>query len=277
MTVAISNVPNSQRRFRSLFISDIHLGAKGCRADRLLDFLSCHDAEVIYLVGDIFDNQQRIQCNWSADHDAIVQNLITKVKKGQRIVYIPGNHDQLPRRQYGKYFGCIDVIDRFLHTAADGKRFLVIHGDCFDMIVQHAKWLASIGRLVDRVVRALNELLNKARRSRGLLDWCFMDAIIPRVNRLITQGDLFESRVASLVHEHAADGVICGHFHSAEIHQKFGIVYANCGDWIDSCTAIAENADGELQVISSKTQYAPPKIHGIFSKKRGSSGAGDLR
>jgi UDP-2,3-diacylglucosamine pyrophosphatase LpxH len=268
MTFAANILPDSKRHFRSLFISDIHLGAKSCRADRLLDFLSCHDAEVLYLVGDIFDNRQGTKCNWSQYHDAVVQNLIARVKKGQRIIYIPGNHDHLSSRHYGKYFGCIEIVDRLIHTAADGKRFLVIHGDCFDILVQHAEWLTSIGGRVDRVVRALNELLNKARRSRGLLDWCFMEAIVSCVNRFVKQGNLFESRVTALVHEHAADGVICGHFHSAEIHRKFGIVYANCGDWVDSCTAIAENANGELQVISSNAYYRPRKVRGIFFKKK---------
>jgi UDP-2,3-diacylglucosamine pyrophosphatase LpxH len=255
-----------QRRFRSLFLSDTHLGAKGCRADRLLDFLRRHDAEVIYLVGDIFDNEQPIRSNWSPVHDAVVQNLMNKVRQGGRIVYVPGNHDEAFRRHYGVYFNCIEVVERALHTAADGKRYLVVHGDCFDVVVSHARWLARIGNHVDGAVRSLNAILNKARRLCGLADWSLMEIILSHVNRLITGGERLKHGLTALARGHAASGVICGHFHRAAIHEEFGVVYANCGDWIESCTAIAEDADGHLQIINWKNPKTAPIHHEFISE-----------
>jgi UDP-2,3-diacylglucosamine pyrophosphatase LpxH len=260
-----------QRRFRSLFLSDTHLGAKGCRADRLLDFLNSHDAEVIYLVGDIFDNRQPFRSNWSPVHDAVVQNLLSKVREGQRIVYLPGNHDEVFRRHYGVYFDCIEVVERALHTAADGKRYLVLHGDCFDVVVKHLRWLSWIGGHIDGAVRSLNAVLNRGRRLCGLADWSLMEIILSRLNRLITRGDRFEHRLTALAREHAAAGVICGHLHSAAIHEEFGVVYANCGDWIDSCTAIAEDADGRLQIIGWKNPQSAPVPQEFLSEAEAAS------
>ena len=259
-------LPAPQGRFRSLFLSDTHLGAKGCRADRLLDFLTCHDADVIYLVGDIFDNRQSIHSHWSPVHDAVVQNLLNRVRHGRRIVYVPGNHDELFRRHYGVYFDCIEVVERALHTGADGKRYLVVHGDCFDVVVKHARWLSQIGGHFDGAVRGLNTLVNRLRDWCALPDWSFRETLMSRLNSLITRGDLFERRLAALAEEHAADGVICGHFHRADIHEDFGVVYANCGDWLESCTAIAEDASGRLQIIAWKNPQLMP-LPGEFTSE----------
>ena len=253
------------QRFRSLFLSDTHLGAKGCRADRLLDFLTWHDAEVIYLVGDIFDNSRSRRSNWSPVHDAIVQNLMDKARAGRRIVYVPGNHDEVFRRHYGIYFDRIEVVEQALHTAADGKRYLVLHGDCFDMVVRHARWLSAIGDHMGGVLRRSQSLLNRVRRARGLADWSFSETVLSGVNRVITRGRRFEQRLATEVREQGASGVICGHFHSATIHEEFGVIYANCGDWIESCTAIAEEADGRLQVIRWKNPQTSPRSQQFLS------------
>ncbi len=250
------------RRFRTLFLSDTHLGRKGCRADRLLDFLESHDAGLIYLVGDIFDNRRRVQSNiWSPTHDAVIQNLMGKVRNGTRIVYVPGNHDAIFRRHYGVYFDCIEVVESALHTAADGKRYLVIHGDCFDVVIKHALWLSSVGGRIEDVVRGLNGALNRLRRWRGLADWSLTETILARVNHLVTRGDLFQERLATLVLRSGAEGVICGHFHSAAIHQEFGVAYVNCGDWLENCTAVAEDSAGRLQIISWKHPRTAPQPH----------------
>jgi UDP-2,3-diacylglucosamine pyrophosphatase LpxH len=240
------------RRFRSLFLSDTHLGAKGCRADRLFDFLTWHDADVIYLVGDIFHSLRPRRSNWSPVHDAVVQNLMNKAHVGRRIVYIPGNHDEVFRSHYGVYLNGIEVVEQALHTAADGKRYLVMHGDCFDMVVRHAPWLSTIGGHIGDALRSCGRLLNRVGRASGLADWSLSEAVLSGVNRVITRGHRFEQRLTAEAREQGATGVICGHFHSATIHEQFGVIYANCGDWIESCTAIAEEADGRLQVIRWK-------------------------
>jgi UDP-2,3-diacylglucosamine pyrophosphatase LpxH len=245
-----------QRRFRSLFLSDTHLGAKGCRADRLLDFLNWHDAEVLYLVGDIFDNRRPLTSHWAPVHDAIVQNLMTKIREGVQIVYVPGNHDEVFRRHYGMYFDCIEVAERALHTAADGKRYLVVHGDCFDAVAKRLRWLSRIGGYIDDIVLGMDGVLNRVRRLCGLADWPLMEKFLSCVNRVITRGELFGHRLAALAREHGAEGIVCGHFHRAALHEDFGVVYANCGDWIESCTAIAEDADGSLQVIDWRNTEA---------------------
>ncbi len=254
-----------------MFLSDTHLGAKGCRADRLLDFLTWHDAETIYLVGDIFDNRHPLRSNWSPAHDAVIQDLMGKVRDGARIVYVPGNHDEVFRRHYGVYFDRIEVVESALHRAADGKRYLVVHGDCFDVVIEHALWLARIGARIDGAVRALNEALNRVRRRRGLADWSLMENMLARINRLITRGDLFEQRLTALAREHAAEGVICGHFHSPTIHERFGVTYANCGDWVETCTAIAEDAGGRLQVINWKDAHMAPILHDLSSDTEAAS------
>jgi len=253
------------RRFRSLFLSDTHLGAKGCRADRLFDFLTWHDAEVIYLVGDIFHSLRPRRSNWSPVHDAIVQNLMNKAHAGRRIVYIPGNHDEVFRSHYGVYLDRIEVVEQALHTTADGKRYLVVHGDCFDIFVRHAPWLSSIGGHLGGALRSCGWLLNRVGRASGLADWSLSEAVLSGVNRVVTRGRRFEQRLTAEARERGATGVICGHFHSATIHEEFGVIYANCGDWIESCTAIAEEADGRLQVITWRDPQTSPRSQEFLS------------
>jgi UDP-2,3-diacylglucosamine pyrophosphatase LpxH len=249
----------------------MHLGARGCRADRILDFLSCHDADVIYLVGDIFDIWQPFRSNWSPIHDAVVRNLMGKARAGRRIVYLPGNHDAVLRRYYGVYLDRVEIVERALHMAADGKRYLVLHGDCFDMVVRHARWLSRIGVPMGGALRGSHSLVNRRRRARGLADWSLSETVLSGVNRLITQGHRFEERLAAEARQHGATGVICGHFHSATIHEEFGLLYANCGDWIESCTAIAEEPDGRLQVISWKDPQTSEKPREFIAEPEAAS------
>jgi UDP-2,3-diacylglucosamine pyrophosphatase LpxH len=256
--MTLTTSPNLSHHYRSLFISDLHLGAKACRSDRILDFLKWNTAETIYLVGDVFDNPRISGLGNTMADDAVVKSLIAKASNGQRIVYIAGNHDNLSRQACSNFLGSVEILDWLIHLTADGQRFLVIHGDCFDMVVQHAKWLTTLGRHIDHAIRHLNDILNRARRSRGMHDWSMMKTITARMNFLVTRGEPFTRRVTVLVDEHAANGIICGHFHSPEIHQKFGIVYANCGDWLDNCTAIGENDDGQLHVLSWTTPDVQP-------------------
>lgn len=241
---------NATHHYRTLFISDVHLGTRGCRADMLLDFLRENDADVIYLVGDIVDGWRLKQTwYWPQTHNDVVQKLLRKARKGCRVVYIPGNHDEFLRKYYGQHFGGVEVMETAIHEAADGKRFLVIHGDFFDMVVRHAKWLALLGDWAYETALLLNRYLNAVRRSLGLSYWSLSAWAKLRVKNAVNFIGRFEETLSAEARKHQVDGVICGHIHHAAISQINGVIYVNTGDWVESCTAIAEHPDGRLELI----------------------------
>lgn len=245
----VSDSPEA-RRYRALFISDVHLGTKGCQADLLLDFLKYHDADTIYLVGDIVDGWRlKSSWYWPQKHNDVVQKLLRKGRKGTRMLYLPGNHDEFLRDYYGTHFGGIEVVETAIHEAADGKRYLVIHGDVFDLVVRHAKWLAFLGDWAYSAALTVNTYLNKARRRLGLTYWSLSQWAKLKVKNAVNYIGKFEEAVAEEAKRHQVDGVICGHIHHAVIHDQFGVRYVNCGDWVESCTAIAEHEDGHLEII----------------------------
>ncbi|OZA91757.1 MAG: UDP-2,3-diacylglucosamine hydrolase [Rhizobiales bacterium 39-66-18] len=247
---AVSDSPEA-RRYRALFISDVHLGTKGCQADLLLDFLKFHDADTVYLVGDIVDGWRlRSSWYWPQKHNDVVQKLLRKGRKGTRMVYLPGNHDEFLRDYYGTHFGGIEVVETAIHEAADGKRYLVIHGDVFDVVVRHAKWLAFLGDGAYTLALAINTYVNLARRKLGLTYWSLSQWAKLKVKNAVNYIGKFEEAVADEAKRHKVDGVICGHIHHAVIHDQFGVRYVNCGDWVESCTAIAEHEDGRMEIIS---------------------------
>ena len=168
---------------------------------------------------------------------------------GERIVYIPGNHDRFFRRHYGVYFERIEVVEDALHTAADGRRYLITHGDCCDIFATKARWALQVGSHLDGAVRGLDALLNLARRGLGLSESVLITETVARINRWIRHADRFEERLSELARSRKVDGVVCGHFHRAALHEDFGVIYANCGDWFESCTAIVEEPDGQLRVV----------------------------
>ena len=238
-------------QFRTLFISDVHLGTKGCQADALLDFMKYHDADTIYLVGDIVDGWQlKASWYWPQAHNDVVQKLLRKARKGARTIYIPGNHDEFLRDYFGTHFGGIEVVDSAVHVGADGKRYLVIHGDHFDLIVKHARWLALLGDHAYGFALAVNTLLNAVRRRLGFTYWSLSQWAKLKVKNAVSYIGEFEKALAAEAHRHKADGVICGHIHHAVIHDDFAVRYINCGDWVESCTAIAEHADGRFEIIT---------------------------
>ncbi|MFC2967523.1 UDP-2,3-diacylglucosamine diphosphatase [Acidimangrovimonas pyrenivorans] len=240
---------DGRRHHRSLFVSDLHMGARGCRADLFLEFLEHNDADTIYLVGDIFDNWQPMGSNWTPTHDAVIQAVMARADEGARIVYLPGNHDAFFRRHYGTYFDRIEVTEQAFHIAADGRRYLVLHGDCCDVFMRRARWLSRMAAQADGLLRGTSNLVNRVRRLLGMDELIFIERAILRFNTLIRYGNRFEKRLARLAADYDQDGVICGHYHKPALHNDFGVIYANCGDWIDSFTAIAENADGGLQLL----------------------------
>jgi UDP-2,3-diacylglucosamine pyrophosphatase LpxH len=239
------------RRLRALFISDVHLGTRGCQADQLLDFLRHHDADMIYLVGDVVDGWQlRSGWYWPPAHNDVVQKLLRKARKGARLIYIPGNHDEFLRDFYGTHFGGVEVVDSALHLAADGRRYHVTHGDNFDLVVRHARWLAMLGDHAYRLALILNTAFNGVRRRLGLPYWSLSQWAKLKVKNAVNYIGAFESTLAIEADRHAADGVICGHIHHAAIRDIGAVRYINCGDWVESCCAAVEHPDGQFEIIS---------------------------
>jgi UDP-2,3-diacylglucosamine pyrophosphatase LpxH len=247
----ISNMTDGMRQFRTLFISDVHLGTRGCQAERLLDFIRLVDADTIYLVGDIVDSWAlRSTWYWPQAHNNVVQKFLRKARKGARIIYIPGNHDEFLRDYYGTHFGGVEVAESVIHTAADGRRYLVTHGDLFDIVIRHARWLAYLGDKAYDAAIAANTIFNKVRRGLGLRYWSLSQWAKYKVKNAVNFIGDFEKTLAAEASRHGLDGVICGHIHHAAAHDKFGFTYINCGDWVESCTAVGETFDGRFEIIN---------------------------
>lgn len=237
-------------RVRTLFLSDMHLGTKGCQAGLLLEFLRDYDADEIYLVGDIVDGWQlKSGWFWPQSHNDVVQKLLRKVRKGSTLIYIPGNHDEFLRDYLGMTFGGIEVVDDRIHVAADGKRYLVIHGDQFDMVVRHAKWIAFLGDGAYTFALFVNTHLNTLRRRLGLAYWSLSAWAKLKVKNAVNFIGKFEELLSAEAKRVGADGVICGHIHHAAHRQIAGLTYLNTGDWVESCTAIVEHYDGTMEVL----------------------------
>lgn len=250
------------RRYRSLFISDVHLGTKGCQAEMLLDFLRLHEADTIYLVGDIVDGWRlRQSWYWPQPHNDVVQKLLRKGRKGARLVYVPGNHDEFLRSYYGVHFGGIEVVETAVHETADGRRFLVIHGDFFDVVVRHARWLAYLGDWAYEFALFVNTYVSFARRKLGLGYWSLSAWAKLKVKNAVNFIGHFEETLSAEAKRREVDGVICGHIHHAALHDIGDMTYVNCGDWVESCTAVVEHMDGRLELIRwTASSSASPAI-----------------
>lgn len=242
--------PTSPNRHRTLFLSDIHLGTPGCKADLLLDFLRNNEAQTIYLVGDIIDGW-RIKRSWfwHESHNAVVQEILHKVRHGTNVIYVPGNHDEALRDYTGLDFGGIDISNEVIHRTADGRDLLVLHGDQFDSVVRYANWLAHLGDRAYGVALALNNWLHNARRLFGLPYWSLSSYLKQKVKNAVEYISSFETAVARAARERGVDGVVCGHIHHAEMREIDGILYCNDGDWVESCTALAEDMTGQLTIV----------------------------
>src|ERR1700712_2378254 len=239
------------RHFRTLFISDVHLGSKAAKADYLLDFLRYHEADTIYLVGDIIDGWRlKRSWYWPQDCNDVVQKILRKARKGSRIVYIPGNHDEFLRDFPGTHFGGIEVAQRAIHDGADGKRYLVLHGDEFDVVVRNARLLAYLGDWAYDMAILINIGLAAIRRKLGMPYWSFSAWAKLQVKHAVNFIGEFQRVVVEEAKRNNADGVICGHIHHAVIEDMDGIRYINTGDWVESCTAIAEHDDGTFELIT---------------------------
>ena len=237
------------RHFPVLFVSDLHLGSPACREDALYAFLLSHTADTVYLVGDIIDTWVASTANWSPKQHAILRLLLDRAANGSRLVFTPGNHDAFFRQYCGQTIAGIEVVNHILHESANGTRYLVIHGDSCDVFEQHFPLAARIGARADVLFRSMVNALNTRRRKRGLADWTLAERVVKRVNDLVRSLDHFDERLADLARAHDADGIICGHFHKPDLHDRHGVTYANCGDWVENSTALAESASGRLLLL----------------------------
>jgi UDP-2,3-diacylglucosamine pyrophosphatase LpxH len=237
-------------RVRTVWISDLHLGTPGCRAEALLDFLRHVECETLFLVGDVIDGWQlRRSWYWPQSHNDVVQKVLRKARKGTRVIYVPGNHDEFARRYAAHNFGGVDVVDDWMHHTADGRRLWVTHGDLFDGVIQCARWLALAGDNLYTVTLQLNRALNSLRARLGLPYWSLSRYLKLRVKRAVRYLADYEQALVREARARGADGVVCGHIHHAELREVDGITYANDGDWVESLSALVEHPCGRLEIV----------------------------
>jgi UDP-2,3-diacylglucosamine pyrophosphatase LpxH len=239
------------KHYRAIFISDLHLGTPGCQAEALLEFLKTHTCDTLYLVGDIIDGWQlRRKWYWPQAHNDVVQKLLRKARKGCRVIYVPGNHDEFARDFLDHSFGGVEVVEHAVHITADGKKLWVIHGDYFDGVIQFAKWLAYLGdTLYDWALKA-NRHLNYMRGRLGMPYWSLSAYLKLKVKKAVNFISDFEVAVAHEAKKLGYDGVVCGHIHHAEIRNIDGVLYCNDGDWVESLSTLVEHHDGRLEILT---------------------------
>ena len=236
---------------RSIFISDIHLGTRACQAERLLDFLREYSADHLYLVGDIIDFwAMKRGIHWSQAQNTVVQKVLRRARHGEKVYLIPGNHDEALREYVGTAFGDIRVAVEFVHATADGRRLLITHGDEFDQVTRYHRWVAVLGDVSYNLLVRINIGLSWLRRRLGWSGyWSLAGYAKRKVKTAVNFIVDFEESVIHAARERGLDGVVCGHIHSAVIRDVDGVSYINCGDWVDSCTAILEHLDGRMELL----------------------------
>ncbi len=248
---ASMNAP-AHRVYRTVFISDVHLGTRGCRADFLAGFLREIRCEHLYLVGDILDGWRlRKSWYWDAAHDEVLRLILRHARGGARVTYIPGNHDEMFRAWLPLELEVAGVRLRAedAHVTADGRRLLVMHGDAFDSVVRYARFLALLGDGAYRAALIVNRWFNLARRRLGYPYWSLSSWLKRQVKGAVKAIDRFEAALAGTARERGFDGVVCGHIHHAEMRDLGGVLYLNCGDWVESCTALVEHHDGRIELV----------------------------
>ncbi len=239
-------------RFRSVFISDFHLGTRGCRSDFLADFLSRVGCEQMYLVGDIIDGWRlRKSWYWDAGCDEVLRLVLKHARAGAQVTYIPGNHDELFRGwlPMGLEIAGIRLLRESVHTTADGRRLLVMHGDEFDSVVRYARFIALLGDWAYTTALGVNRWFNLVRRKLGYPYWSLSAWLKRQVKEAVKAIDRFEAALAGEARRRGLDGVVCGHIHHAEMREVGGMLYLNDGDWVESCTALVEHFDGRLELL----------------------------
>jgi len=236
--------------FRTIWISDIHLGTKDCKAKELLDFIKHCRTQKIYLVGDIIDGWAlKKRWFWPQEHNDVIQKLLRQARRGTEVIFIPGNHDEFARQFCGLNFGGIQVKHEDVHVTVDGKKLWVTHGDLYDNIMQYARWLAFIGDRAYTFALWLNRIFNKIRIKLNYPYWSLSQYLKHKVKAAVSCITAFEDLLVREAKNKQCHGVVCGHIHKAELRLIDHITYANDGDWVESMTALIENHDGSLQII----------------------------
>lgn len=243
--------PMRPLRYRSVWVSDVHLGTRGCQADFLLDFLRAVECDHLYLVGDVIDfwSMQSKGLYWPQAHNNVVRTVLGKAKHDTKVVFIPGNHDELLREFIGMEFGNVAIEREAVHETADGRKLLILHGDEFDSVVKCSRFLAVLGSNAYELLLKLNRVVNWFRRSFGFPYWSLAGFLKHKVKEAVSFISSFEAAVVHEARKRGVDGVVCGHIHRAEIRDFDGVLYMNDGDWVESCTALVEAQDGTLSLI----------------------------
>lgn len=247
-TVRVIRAP-IPRRLRTAWISDLHLGTRNSKAAAFLDFLRGHDIDTLYIVGDLIDVWQlRRGIYWPQEHNDVIQKILRAARKGTRVIYIPGNHDEFVQRFCGEY-GAISIQKHAIHITAGGERILVMHGHELDAVVQHVRWLAFAGDLGYQLLLSLNPAINFCRRRFGLGYWSLSAYAKSRVKDAVSFIGEFEKAIVHFAGRYQVDAVLCGHIHSAAVREFGRVTYYNCGDWVETCSAIVETPEGAIELL----------------------------
>ena len=260
--VWIPTVRKQQKlKVRSVFISDIHLGFKGCQADSLLHFLHSVETEYLFLVGDIVDFWAIMKNpTWPQKHTNVIRSILGKAKHETKVIYVPGNHDDSMRDYVGHKFGNVEIHRDYVHTTVDGRKLLVMHGDEFDLIVKNSRWLSNLGSYLYDKLLSLNHIVNGIRRLFNRSYWSLAAYLKHKVKNAVDYIGNFEDALAHFAEERGVDGVVCGHIHHAEIRDINGILYCNDGDWVESCTSLIEYNDGQLEILHWENNFEQSTI-----------------
>jgi len=255
--------PRPTVHVRTVFISDIHLGSRDCRADLVLDFLRRVQCDELILVGDIIDVWSlRRSFYWPQSHSDVLRTILGKTKHGTRVIFVPGNHDEQFRSVCGMAFGNLEVQREYIHETLTGKRLLVMHGDEFDGAVQCSRWLTALGSSLYDVILGLNRAVNALRHRYGLGYWSLAGYVKSRVGNAMKYVRSFEEAAAHAARRRGLDGIVCGHIHRPQLAEMSGVLYCNDGDWVDSCSALIEDRNGELELWHwTDRDGALPELH----------------
>lgn len=261
---------NGRRKFRTIWISDVHLGTKGCNAELLIDFLDNVDSDTMYLVGDIIDGWRlKKKFYWPATHNDIVWRILKRARRGTRIVYIPGNHDEMFRQFTGLSFGGVEIRRAAFHETADGRRLMVLHGDEFDAVMLAHRWLAFAGDAAYTLLMGVNRRVNAIRAWLGLPYWSLSKMAKHKVKNAVEFISRYEEVVARAAAQRGVDGVVCGHIHTAEFRNFDGIEYWNDGDWVEGCNALVEHFDGRMEILNWPEEIARREAEARASEAAG--------
>lgn len=247
----LSDISNYPLNFRTIWISDTHLGTPGARVDDLLHFLKHTQSETLYLVGDIIDGWQlKKRFFWTQKHNDVIQKILRKARNGTKVIYIPGNHDEAAREYIDFSFGEVEIHTDYIHHTCNGEKLWVVDGDLFDNVIQHARWLAYIGDHAYVTLLRANRLLNRVRQLLNLPYWSFSQYLKHKVKSAVSFISAFETAMVTEARRRNCDGVVCGHIHKPEIREIDGIRYYNDGDWVESVTAMVEHHDGRIEILN---------------------------